>query len=311
MNGSGQGGAGPRRRQQAPAPFVVGVSRSGTTLVRLMLDAHPALAIPPETQFVPGLLRVMARLERKGLSDAELRRRALERITGARRWNDFGLPPDALERGLEALDPVTPGGVVRAFFGAYAELLGKPRWGSKSPGYMKSMALISRHVPEARFIHLVRDPRDVAASLRELSWGPDDVGEAAHDWVSKIEQAREQAGELPPGAYLELRYEDLIEDPAPAVRAIAEMIELDWDDAMLSYHEHADERMREVHRDVARPHGGVITAEERRRQHALLSQPPTPSRIGRWRTDLSDEERRRVESVAAPLMAELGYSPGP
>jgi hypothetical protein len=171
------------------------------------------------------------------------------------------------------------------------------------------MSRISRHLPEARFIHLIRDPRDVAVSLREVSWGPDDVGEAAADWRAKIERAREQAGELVPGTYLELRYEDLAERPEPALRAVADLIQLPWDDAMLDYHRHAAMRMREVDRDVERPDGGVIPAAERRAQHALLSRPPTSERIGRWRDELSDDERERVEAATAPLLAELGYGP--
>ena len=292
-----------------PAPFVVGVSRSGTTLLRLMLDAHPDLAIPPETQFVPSMLRYCAELAKEGVDDADARRMILERFTGTRRWDDFGLPVGALERRLAELAPMTPAGVVRSFFGAYAEMIGKPRWGSKSPGYVKAMVRIERHLPEARFIHLIRDPRDVAVSLREVSWGPDDVGEAAADWRAKIERAREQAAKLAPGAYLELRYEDLVQRPEPALRAVAELIDLRWDDAMLDYHQHAATRMREIDRDVERPDGGVITAAERRHQHALLSRPPTSERIGRWRDELSDEERRRVESATAPLLGELGYEP--
>src|SRR5262245_45697172 len=211
-----------------PAPFVVGVSRSGTTLLRLMLDAHPVLAIPPETQFVPSMLRYCADLAKEGVDEATARKMVLDRFTRTRRWGDFGLPVAVLERRLTALEEITPAGVVRSFFGAYAELIGKPRWGSKSPGYVKAMARIARHLPEARFIHLIRDPRDVAVSLREVSWGPDDVGEAAADWRAKIERAREQAGELAPGTYLELRYEDLAERPEPALRAVADFIQLPW-----------------------------------------------------------------------------------
>jgi hypothetical protein len=292
-----------------PAPFVVGVSRSGTTLLRLMLDAHPDLAIPPETQFVPSMLRYCADLAKEGVDDATARRMVLDRFTGTRRWGDFGLPVAVLDRRLAALEEITPAGAVRSFFEAYAELIGKPRWGSKSPGYVKAMVRIARHLPEARFIHLIRDPRDVAVSLREVTWGTDDVGEAAADWRGKIERAREQAGELAPGTYLELRYEDLVERPEPALRAAAELIDLPWNDAMLDYHAHAAMRMREVERDVERPDGGVITAAERRNQHALLSRPPTTERIGRWRDELSEEERRRVESATAPLLRELGYEP--
>src|SRR5262245_30372166 len=126
-----------------PAPFVVGVSRSGTTLLRLMLDAHPDLAIPAETRFLPGLI---------DLVDAGAdRAAAAEFVVAHERWVDFGLDESEFRR--RAADAPGPGAapVARAFYGLYAEGQKKPRWGDKSPPYVEAMPAIRAVLPEARF----------------------------------------------------------------------------------------------------------------------------------------------------------------
>jgi hypothetical protein len=167
------------------------------------------------------------------------------------------------------------------------------------------MRLLSRTLPEARFINLIRDGRDVALSLADVSWGTDQVREAAERWVEDLERARKMARRL--DHYLELRYEDLVEDPEPPLRRACEFAKLEWADEMLDFHEGAEERMSEVVRDFSRGSGAVITAEERRKQHELVARPPSSDRTGRWRTEMSPEDVATFDSVAGDLLAELGY----
>ena len=151
-----------------PAPFVVGATRSGSTLLRLMLDAHPEVAIPSETHFVPDVIKAC----RRGGAGAD---EVADLIIGHHRWGDFHLDPDELRRRLRALPRVRPGDAVRTVFELYAEGKGKSRWGDKTPGYARHMPSIERALPEARFVHLIRDGRDVALSVIPLAWGPDSV----------------------------------------------------------------------------------------------------------------------------------------
>jgi Sulfotransferase family len=297
-------GAGDRQ----PAPFVVGVSRSGTTLLRLMLDAHPLLTIPPETHFVPRVATVCERLVAEGASTAQVRGQALEEMTTHPRWGDFGVSEEQVRELMERHEPLTPGDAIRSFYEAYAAGQGKPRWGDKSPPYTWKSLRIQRALPEAHFIHIIRDGRDVALSLSEVSWGPDDVSMAAEKWVSELRRARKRAQGLARGTYMELRYEDLVADPEPKLREIAGFVDLPWDEAMLDYHRQAEERMsREMGRTLKPLGGGTITAEERARQHELVSSPPSQSRAGRWRTEMSPEDRAAFESVAGRMLKKLGY----
>jgi hypothetical protein len=270
-----------------------------------MLDAHPELAIPPETHFIPKLARTMEEEARDTTEDR--RRAAFELITQHRRWPDFGLDVGELERRFEAIEPFTSTEAMRAFYGLYAERQGKPRWGDKSPSYVRRMRRVAAVLPEATFIHLIRDGRDVALSQLEVHHGADEVTEAAGEWVAGIEKARRGARHLSEDAYLEERYEDLVEDPEPVLGRVCRHVDLDFDPAMLDYHRSAEDRLSETVREFSRGDGPAITAEQRAAQHANVSKPPQRERAGRWRKDMSPEQVSAFESVAGELLADLGY----
>jgi hypothetical protein len=295
-----------RRRPAAaaggpPMPMVVGAPRSGTTLLRLMLDAHPQLAIPPET----GFLRLAPELEGRG------REAFFAAVVGfpesAPAWSEFGIPVGSFERGLAAVDPFTVAGGFRAFYRLYAARHGKPRWGDKTPQYCRHLPVIAALLPEARFVHLVRDGRDVAVSLRERWFSPGhDIEVQAAFWRDQVVAARRDGPAT--GRFLEVRFEDLVCEPEPVLRRICDFVELAFDPAMLSHSGRAAERLAE-HGTRYRSDGTVLVSrEERLRQQAHVDRPPDPAKIGVWRTGLSAEEARRFESVAGDLLAAYGYS---
>ena len=290
---------GGHRRREPPAPFVVGVGRSGPTLLRLMLDAHPELAIPPETQFVPELIE---RAE-AGTRGPEL----VEEIIRSRTWSDFGLEPAPLYRRVAGQDADDVATELRSFYGLYAEAQGKPRWGDKTPGYVKRMRPLGARLEEARFVHLIRDGRDVALSRRRRGMGTGKpMADSARLWRRRIEGARDQAKRLG-GRYLELRYEDLVADPEPELRRICVLIELDFDPAMLGYHRGSGERVAELGDLAAEGERQSRSADERRGAHALAARPPDAARTEAWRSEMSDEDRAAFEGEAGALLRELGY----
>ena len=299
-----------RRRHAGPpgpaAPFVVGLGRSGTTLLRLMLDAHPQLTIPPETHFVSPLIQASGNLR----FNADRAARLI--VEGRhRRWPDFGLDPDELLARLRAIPEFNTPDALRVFYRLYAEKQGKPRWGDKTPDYVRKMRKIQLTLPEARFIHLIRDGRDAGLShnARIVSRGvrePLPAADLAHRWVVRIQKARETAAHLT--GYLELRYEDLVTDPEPALRRACELIELDYEPAMLDYHRHAEERLQEMAGELpavagrpARPAGERVAA------HAMATKPPSRERIARWKQEMSTADQAEFEATAGDLLAELGY----
>jgi hypothetical protein len=295
---------------RTPAPFVVGVPRSGTTLMRLMLDAHPELAIPGETHFIPALLRSWKQMMAAGVPEPQRVREAIELITSHPRWKDLGVDRDAFEAHVLGLREPDVGELARAPFVVHAAARNKPRWGDKTPAYVTKMPRIQRAIPEATFVHVLRDGRDVAMSWAGVSWGVHDPAEAARRWVRRITVARRHVRRLRAGSYLELRYEDMVAEPEGTLRSVAEHIELPWDAAMLDYHREAKERMAPAMRELHSRYGRTITAEERERQHALVSEPPRADRVSRWREEMPEADRRAFEAIGGELLAELGYEPG-
>ena len=104
-----------------PVPFIVGQHRSGTTLLRLMLDAHPDLTIPPETQFIP-----LAAEKCAGAADPAAA--FIETLVSHVHWADFHLDADELERRVRELRRFDLSVAVRLFYELYSERIGKPRW---------------------------------------------------------------------------------------------------------------------------------------------------------------------------------------
>jgi hypothetical protein len=290
-----------RPRSGPPAPFVVGVPRSGTTLLRLQLDSHPQLAIGPETGF--GV--VAGRFGAGGVSPDELLAALIELDT----WPDLALDEADARRALgQAQRPWSVGSGLRAIYAALAAREGKPRWGDKTPVHSACMPAIAAALPEARFIHIIRDGRDVAASIRDLAFAPGDgsVEAIAGDWRDRIATARADAAGL--AHYREVRYERLVTEPESVLRELCEFVELDFDAAMLRAHERAADMLARL--PEHRPEGATVaTRAERSARHVHLLHPPDPTRAGRWRDTLTADEVARFELTAGAMLCELGYKP--
>jgi len=291
-----------KRPQGPPVPFVVGVGRSGTTLLRLMLDSHPDMAVPPETGFVPKLIDAAREDDATPESVAEV-------LTTHRRWGDFGLDIEDLKKRWAALPQLKPGGVVRSFFELYAEQQGKPRWGDKTPGYTQHIRKISKVLPEARFIHLIRDGRDVTLSrTKTLALKEVPIAKSARRWKKRLQRAQRQGAKV--DHYLELHYEVLVSDPEKVLRQICDFIELPFDEAMLSHHERSEERLSELDRDIPAMGGRLPrSAESRMALHERTTRPVDTKAIGKWRTEMAPEDVAEFESIAGDLLIELGYEP--
>jgi hypothetical protein len=284
---------------RAPVPFVVGVARSGTTLLRMMLDSHPDVAIPPESHFIPAAARGW-----KGAREPLAT--FVDQVTADPHWPDLQLDRELIASTLAEARPADFAGALDVLYGAYAARFGKPRWGDKTPVYLDRMVEIAGWYPRARFVHIVRDGRDVALSVKDQPFGPDTLRRSARHWAKRIGNARRQAEQLP--HYLELRYEDLVREPEIQLRRVCEFIELEFAPAMLRYHERAAGRLAEERRDLALPRLGIaISGEERAQIHRHVLSPPDPARIGQWRTLMSPREKRRFARIAGEMLASLGY----
>ena len=182
---------------------------------------------------------------------------------------------------------------MRTFYAAYTEEQGKPRWGEKTPTYVQKMKLIQRAIPEARFVHVIRDGRDVALSVLDRTVRDLTAGDIAKRWQKKITKAREDSPKL--DHYMEIRYEDLILDTEPVLRRVCEFIELPWDDALLTYHERSADRLQEMARALpAEGRAKELSVERRLETHEMTTKPPSADRVARWRTQMTRRAARGV-----------------
>src|SRR5215207_10071894 len=266
------------------APVVIlGVSRSGTTLLKEMLDRHPSLAIPSESYFIPQLWD-----RHGGVVDADAFVADLCRIQRIAAW---GVEPAAVRARLPARAPFHE--AVQAIYACYAEARGCRRFGDKTPLYMQRLGHVARAFPDARYVHIVRDGRDACLSFLAMRRRPRlnfsrprGIASFAAQWRMEITDARAFGASLPGGRYLELRYEDLVRDPRTHLERVCRFLALGFDEAMLEYHRAVDPSL-------------LV-------DHPLLAGPPRPARSS-WREAMALADLRRFEAVAGDLLEDLGY----
>lgn len=269
-------------------PFIVARGRSGTTLLRAMLDTHPEMAIPNESHFVVQLARRRARYETAGGFDVERFTKDLLSHWAFRRW---GLPGEEVLAAYEAAPPTDSASAVRGVYAAYARHRGKERYGDKTPSYVLNIDLLASMFPEARFLHLIRDGRNVAMSYLDADFGSKTLGQAAIYWDRFVRAGREAGARLGPDRYRELRYEELVAEPERVLRDVCAFVGLSFDECMLRYFERADRLDSRRSLDA---------------HHPNLFKPPTAG-MRDWRRDLTPKHVAVFEALAGDLLDELGY----
>jgi hypothetical protein len=268
--------------------FVLGCGRSGTTLLRLMLNSHPRIAIPGETWYFPEL-----HAERERVADwpeAEWRDRLTEKLTGLSVFPELGITQMVLREQLESLSRDDWPSVVASVNLAFAHAEGKPRWGDKTPGYVRCLPVLKALFPAAAILHVIRDGRDVALSFLEQRFGPTGILEGADYWRADVELGRLDGPRLFGNTYHEVRYEELVADPARVLAEVCTAIGESYDPAMLEYHGSA-------HRYL----------NDEQRWHDRTKSAPDQKRTERWRTEMKRDDEALFELAAGRLLETLGY----
>jgi hypothetical protein len=215
-----------------PFTFVVGCGRSGTTVLRTVLDAHPHLAVAHEGRFVSPLGKRRSRYERPEGFDTD--RLVADLLADRATRTNLELDEDDLRAAL--VPPVADfADATRRVFAHYAAKRGKDRYGDKFPGYVLRMDLLAGLFPEGRFVHIVRDGRDVALSNRAIEGQWDDAVALALNWAARVRAGREAGARLGPGRYHEVRYEALVATPGETVAPVCRFLDLTYEPAMLAF----------------------------------------------------------------------------
>jgi hypothetical protein len=283
-----------------PSPFIVGVPRSGTTLLRMMLDAHPDLAIPPETHFPRSLFCL------QGNGHAAMQR-FYDVIVRSPRWQDFHIPKREFYNEISGLNPFSVSEGLRCFYALYAARFGKTRWGDKTPGYYSMMLAIQAILPEAHFINVVRDGRDVWLSERKTWWGKErTAAEHAKCWRHAVLTTAKEARSC--HHFLDLRYDNLVLKPTEQLKCISRFLDLEYDPAMESYFETCGSRIAEVS-DLVRPDNGeiIIRKADRISSSLLVITPPDSSRLECWKKDMTRADCAQYCEIAGDVLEALGF----
>lgn len=277
-----------REDSRVSAPiFVVGAPRSGTTMLRLMLNAHSRIAIPFESDFIPKFYRRLG--EYGDLSKQENIGRLLDDIASQSFVTRGGLVRD--KASVLARDPQSYSELVAAIYGTYAEASGKLRWGDKDPDNVVEMDVLWNLFHGCRIVHIVRDGRGVANSLRKLEWGSKNLMKLARDWSWRVTLAHKMGMMLGPRYYLEVRYEDLVRSPEPTLRGICTFVDEPFDEKMLGYDKNAIAAM----------------PESSLKFHASSIRAPDPAKATAWEREMSVADRVLFDEVAGSTLEAFGY----
>jgi hypothetical protein len=268
--------------------FVIGCPRSGTTWVQLLLSQHGAVATAPETQIFAYYLNHLERqwvLEHESADRQEQGRAGLSRVLSEEEFVE--LCRMGAQLVLEKIRSTRPGSAVVA---------------EKSPKHALHAAFIQRVFPDAVFLHVIRDPRDTAASLLAASrswgrdWAPANAVVAARMWVEHIEKARQVRSS---SRYREVLYEQLKSDAVGELQRILEWLavpaaraESEAAVAACGFRE-----LQESKADGALPLPGSALP------HGFFRR----GEAGGWRAELPARDVRVIEHICGQLMEELGY----
>ena len=275
--------------------FIVGVQRSGTTLLAAMLAAHSRLSCGPETHF----FRRLAQVDAASLCAPDtwpcaaaqfvrsITHTGVEPHTRKSLVDKYRLAPDSIDTYLRTKAPSIPE-ILRSVTEQHMIAKAKVRWVEKTPDHLLHTAAIREYFPGAPIIHIVRDPRDVALSLMNVPWGVKSLLEGLLYW-ERLERTSRDFFSTDRLCHT-VRFEDLVGSPARELQKICEFIGEAYEEGML---------------DTSRT-GSEINARNAPWKNKV-SQAVDVSRLEVWRAELTESENRLAEAVLGDHIEALGY----
>ncbi|NIS80807.1 MAG: hypothetical protein GTO14_11490 [Anaerolineales bacterium] len=257
--------------------FIVGCGRSGTTLLRTLLNRHPVIAIPLESLFIVDYLRAASRFDLSLLKSLLIREPEIQ---------EWGIKPTL----KDLQDCHTVPEAIGMLHHMYLESRRKRQWGQKTPRFVRHMDLILTHFPNARFIHLVRDPRAVVSSLMRSDVHRSNALHASLRWRMDVRKGFDFE-QRHPERVIRIYYEDLVRNAEEKLRHILAFLSLPYDASLEEPGETARDEYTRFYQNI----------------HANIDRMPTDQYINKWKDDLSRRDVEVVESINGEMMGSLGY----
>lgn len=269
--------------------FLFGMERSGTTLLSMMVGAHSRIAVPLATTGM--WIHFGQQISSNGKFETkEQLNDLIDDILGHERIELWDAELDR-DRILENLPLGDYGAVICRVQAEYARKKDKAYWANIDIATLDQMDLVNQWVPDARFVHIVRDGRDVALSHQTMPYGAGNIAECARAWKMRIGTSVKMGRILGPDRYHVLRFEDLVLDSETVLRKLCRFLGVAFDPSMLRYSEMADDKI----------------PDSRRWLWPEISKPPQNAKVDRWRHAMSRSQRIVFEDVAGDSLREWGY----
>jgi hypothetical protein len=284
--------------------FIIGNPRSGTTLLRLMLTCHRNIVIPPECGFAVWLSEKFVgwcSADCDGWID-----RLIPELMQCRKIETWNLQLDGLRSFLKEGQPATYPEAVGLVYEWYGISTGRSfsRWGDKNNFYLHHLSAIKLMFEDAHFVHIIRDGRDIACSFKRLKKVshrskyfpsiPERIEDTARQWRDNLRLVKQSFDKIGREAVVEIKFEELLLNTVDTLRTVCESIGEPLDKSMLEYHRvNRDRQLEPV--EFLDWKGNTI-------------KPPLCSAVGRFQTELNEEERGIFEGVAGDVLKALGYA---
>gem|GEM_PF-2651165 len=276
--------------------FIVGVECSGTELLKFFLENWPSCSCISNTDWLKLFLQQFISHDKNGKVNNAV-------FTAHSSWAKLGIDSNITEAFYNSERDVNPAEFLDKILDHYKKKNGGEIYCDITPQHSNLIYDIAQVLPEARFIHLIRDGRDVAACTRKPSWGKKrNIRELAINWTWNIRDARQQAQFVP--HYLEVRYEALVENPEHTLKQIADFIEIPlFQPQMIKYFEGGKvTETAELFDDYE-----FLNPESKHRANDSRYTLPVNDLVGRYQKELSNSHVIKFEGIAGSLLCDLGY----
>ena len=292
--------------------FIVGVGRSGTTLMAGLLSANARIAVTPETHFIK-------RAEESGClggSPGDFGK-FWKDLTTWSRFVDLGIDPDRCRELIESRGDFRFRAIFQALLDCYRENHGKPRIGEKTPGHWRYVDTLLSWYPSSKIIFMQRDPRAVVASQLKTPWmkiSPrsltggvfcqtrgSQIGWLARFWAECHHHAAPRWSD--DRRVLLVTYEHLVKDAESTLRQVCEFVGEDFDPGMLNRNPSAESAIPRGSEEA----GNAVWKQWLQDHHEKASQPVSPASLEKWRSELSESEVALIEGICSHGMRERDY----
>ena len=275
--------------------FIVGASRSGTTMLRLLLNAHPNIGVPKELAYFERCAR-FTDIDKWKVQDIKTDdfRGFVHGFLQKKQLALHGIDLKKLE--AEILEDGGPdlGRPFRMTMDAWAKKEGKTVWGEKTPKNLFYVDIIQEMYPDTKFVYIIRDPRAVVYSMNRFARFQDDSVVNAFNWLQAATKGyRLLMNHVPEERRYILRYEDLVGDVESTTRELCSFIGVPFDEKMLEFYQKSDTNIHPHSKEL----GGVHT----------LTKPITPVSVDKWQEGLTRTDIANVETVCEEQMNHFGY----